>query len=180
MSDTYVNLVHIRSLSVWFDIYLSDSQLILMSFFWRQICRNAFVEPIETRIFASISPRSLVPVWGLLISGFQLKVLPQQTTSCVSIVLLVFRIQLEPFFIVWWSCFFLLAKPRHLSHKRLSNLAGEATSLDRWSEHFVSGYLSLPLISWNFISAENSLICVSSGHTEPRNFKEIIFICSDA
>lgn len=143
MSDTHVNLVYIRTLSVWFDIYLSDSQLILMSCFWRQICRNAFVEPIETLMFASFSLRSLVPVRGLLFSVFQLEVLPQQRRSWVSTALLVFRIQLEPLFIVWWSFFFLLAKPRHLSHKRLSNLAGEATFLDRWSEHFISGYLSL-------------------------------------
>lgn len=105
MSDTHVNLVYIKTLSVWFDIYLSDSQLILMSCFWRQICRNAFVEPIETLMFANISLRSLVPVQGLLFSVFQLEVLPQQRTSWVSTALLVFRIQLESLFIVWWSCF---------------------------------------------------------------------------
>lgn len=116
-----------------------------MSCFWRRICTIAFVEPVETPMFASISPRSLVPVPGWLISGFQLEVLPQQRTSPVSTALLAFRIQLELFlfFILWWSCLLLFAKPRLLSHKRLSNLAGEAAFLDRWSEHFVSGYLSL-------------------------------------
>lgn len=118
-----------------------------MRCFYRQICRNAFFEPIETPVFASISPGSPVPVPGLLVSGFQLKVLPWKRTSRVSPGLMVFSIQLGLFFfiIVWWSCLFLLAKPRHLSHKRLSNLAGEATFLDRWSEHFVSGCLSLAL-----------------------------------
>lgn len=59
---------------------------------------------------------------------------------------MLFSIWLGLFFIiiiiVWWSCLLFLAKPRHLSHKGLSNLAEEVTFLDRRSEHLVSGYLS--------------------------------------
>lgn len=141
--------MYMRGLSIYSGIYLGDSHLILMRCFWRQSCRNAFTEPIETSGFASISPGSLAPVPGLLVSGFQLKVLPQQRASCVSPGIMLFSIQLGLFIIiiiVWWGCLFFPAKPRHLSHKRLSNLAEEATFLDGGSEHLVSGYLSVALL----------------------------------
>ena len=92
-----------RGLSIYSAIYLGDSHLILMRCFWRQSCRNAFTEPIETSGFASISPGSPAPVPGLLVSGFQLKVLPQQRASCVSPGIMLFSIQLGLFILLLLS-----------------------------------------------------------------------------
>lgn len=75
------------------------------------MCRNAFVELRESLVFASISPGSPVPVPGLLVSGFQLEVLPRKRASHVSPGLMGFSVQLRRVYHYYYCCLVELSFP---------------------------------------------------------------------